>query len=348
MHIAIPDWLCSSSENTMPQSKIKLNYDNWPFFPWTNEFADADPPISENGTFDGNWKRLIDITKYETDKMALYRYHGYINVATKLAKRLIEFPEVERIVLFGSLAKPPFRRRYKYKSRMCFHYPNDIDLALWLSSLDNLGAMRRVLATLVPSVFKKTPGICEGAMELFVFDSHSSKYLGRVCHSKQCPRNDLECMCEWCGKPPHLKIEHDFVLHPDAISRINSQLLFERTPANLISPSNLYTDLPTLLPEELIEKMVDSKEVRIERIVSTGHTSPPGFWYDSAESEWVVVLRGEATLAFEDETRILKPGDYVLIPPHRKHRVNSTSTKEPTVWLAVFFGKRNLKVAHPN
>jgi quercetin dioxygenase-like cupin family protein len=33
------------------------------------------------------------------------------------------------------------------------------------------------------------------------------------------------------------------------------------------------------------------------------------------------------------------PGDFVLIPPHRKHRVFSTSMKEPTVWLAVFFGK---------
>jgi len=102
--------------------------------------------------------------------------------------------------------------------------------------------------------------------------------------------------------------------------------------------ANLFSELPNNLPEELIEKLVDAPNIRIERIVSTGHASPPGFWYDQAESEWVVVLRGEAVLEFEDETQNLKPGDYILIPPHYKHRVISTSLTEPTVWLAVFFG----------
>jgi cupin 2 domain-containing protein len=106
----------------------------------------------------------------------------------------------------------------------------------------------------------------------------------------------------------------------------------------MTKPANLFSELPVNLPEELIETIVDAADIRVERIVSTGHASPPGFWFDQAESEWVVVLRGEAVLAFEDETQTMRPGDYVLIPPHRKHRVNSTSSKEPTVWLAVFFG----------
>ena len=87
------------------------------------------------------------------------------------------------------------------------------------------------------------------------------------------------------------------------------------TPVNLVPASNLYTDIPPLLPEELIEKLVNTKDVRIERIVSTGHSSPPGFWYDQNESEWVVLLHGEAILEFEDEKRHMVPGDYVLIPP---------------------------------
>ena len=107
---------------------------------------------------------------------------------------------------------------------------------------------------------------------------------------------------------------------------------------SMTKAANLFAELPCDLPEELIEILVDAPDVRIERIVSTGHASPPGFWYNQAESEWVVVLRGEAVLAFEDEERTLKPGDYVLIPAHRKHRVHSTSPTEPTVWLAVFFG----------
>ena len=107
----------------------------------------------------------------------------------------------------------------------------------------------------------------------------------------------------------------------------------------MIQSANLFTELPSNLPEELIDKLVIAPEVRIERIVSTGHASPLEFWYNQAESEWVVVLQGEATLAFEDKTQILNPGDHILIPPHRKHRVDSTSLTEPTVWLAVFFGK---------
>jgi cupin 2 domain-containing protein len=102
--------------------------------------------------------------------------------------------------------------------------------------------------------------------------------------------------------------------------------------------SNLFSDLPCNLPEELIEKLIDTPEVRLERIISTGHASLQGFWYDQAENEWIVVLQGEAVLEFENETQILKPGDYVLIPAHHRHRVHSTSLTEPTVWLAVFFG----------
>ena len=104
--------------------------------------------------------------------------------------------------------------------------------------------------------------------------------------------------------------------------------------------NNLFADLPAdlKLPEELVEVLSESKHVRIERIVSTGQVSPDGFWYDQNEHEWVVVLKGAAQLQFEDELspRSMKPGDHLLIPAHRRHRVVMTSPNEPTVWLAVF------------
>jgi cupin 2 domain-containing protein len=103
---------------------------------------------------------------------------------------------------------------------------------------------------------------------------------------------------------------------------------------------NLLSPLLSQLPGELVETLAESKHLRIERIVSTGHASPQGFWYDQEEAEWVVVLKGEAKLLFEGETqRIhLKPGDHVTIPAHRRHRVEWTTPNEPTVWLAVFYG----------
>jgi cupin 2 domain-containing protein len=105
---------------------------------------------------------------------------------------------------------------------------------------------------------------------------------------------------------------------------------------------NLFADLPTDLPEELVEVLNENNHIRIERIVSTGHASPEGFWYDQEEHEWIVVLKGEAKLLFEcdDEPIHMKPGDYINIPAHRKHRVEWTMPDEPTVWLGVFYSEK--------
>jgi cupin 2 domain-containing protein len=102
---------------------------------------------------------------------------------------------------------------------------------------------------------------------------------------------------------------------------------------------NLFAGVPIGLSEELVEVLAEGKHVRIERIVSTGHASPAGFWYDQEQVEWVAVLRGEAKLVFsgDEEPRHLKAGDWVTIPAHRQHRVEWTSGEEPTVWLAVFY-----------
>ncbi|GHT43918.1 hypothetical protein FACS189454_00020 [Planctomycetales bacterium] len=101
--------------------------------------------------------------------------------------------------------------------------------------------------------------------------------------------------------------------------------------------NNLLTNLPASLPDELIEKIVVADSVRIERIISTGHSSPPDFWYDQDENEWVIILQGSAVLEFENETRNLVSGNYVLIPAHQKHRVQSTSSSEPTICLSIFY-----------
>ena len=100
----------------------------------------------------------------------------------------------------------------------------------------------------------------------------------------------------------------------------------------------LFADLPARLPADLIGTLLEAANVRIERIVSHGHASPEGFWYDQEQHEWVVVLKGAARLRFEDETVEMRPGDFVNIPAHRKHRVEWTTPDEPTIWLAVHYG----------
>src|SRR4051812_16008070 len=99
---------------------------------------------------------------------------------------------------------------------------------------------------------------------------------------------------------------------------------------------NLLADLPARLPEELFTPLIDHPACRVERIVSHGHASPPGFWYDQPEDEWVLVVSGAARLAFEGEEAMeLRRGSYVHIPAHRRHCVAWTTPDEPTVWLAI-------------
>jgi cupin 2 domain-containing protein len=104
-----------------------------------------------------------------------------------------------------------------------------------------------------------------------------------------------------------------------------------------VAHGSLLGGLPSPQAEEQVERLIDGPGVRIERIVSTGQASPPGFWYDQPDDEFVVLLSGPARLRFEADDLVLdlKPGDWVEIPAHVRHRVESTQVEPPTVWLAV-------------
>lgn len=107
----------------------------------------------------------------------------------------------------------------------------------------------------------------------------------------------------------------------------------------MIKIGNLLADIPGNAGAEESIDLLSRPGLHIERIVSTGQRSPPGFWYDQPQGEWVVVLKGEAMLRFEDEDapRRLGPGHFVDIAPHRRHRVEWTDPQQPTVWLAVHY-----------
>lgn len=103
--------------------------------------------------------------------------------------------------------------------------------------------------------------------------------------------------------------------------------------------TNLLTPPEGALDEELFERLVERRDLRIERIVSYGHASPEGFYYDQDEHEWIALLSGEARLSFDDGEMItLRPGDTYEIVARRRHRVEWTKPGEPTIWLAVFYG----------
>jgi len=103
--------------------------------------------------------------------------------------------------------------------------------------------------------------------------------------------------------------------------------------------NNLFTPLATPATTELFEKLLTTPHLLLEKIVSIGQATPPGEWYDQDREEWVILLSGSAGLTFAGENKILslRPGDYVHIPAHKRHRVEWTDSAAPTIWLALHY-----------
>ncbi len=99
---------------------------------------------------------------------------------------------------------------------------------------------------------------------------------------------------------------------------------------------NFFEDIPDSSTGEVFQDILKTGNVRIERIVSSGQASPPGFWYDQEWDEWVLLLKGAAVVKFYDNKFYnLLPGKSLFIPAGRKHRVESTSLECETIWLAI-------------
>lgn len=105
------------------------------------------------------------------------------------------------------------------------------------------------------------------------------------------------------------------------------------------SGGNIFGQIPAELPEELESLLASGTAFTLKRIVSLGHSSPPDFWYDQAEAEWVILFSGGATIEFAQDRppANLQAGDYLYIPPHCRHRVSWTDPDIESVWLALYF-----------
>ena len=102
--------------------------------------------------------------------------------------------------------------------------------------------------------------------------------------------------------------------------------------------NNLLAPLPQPALDEISQELLRGNSFRLERIVSMGHTTPAGVWYDQESDEWVLLLSGAAQLRFDDADQLdMRPGDCILIPAHQRHRVDWTDPQQQTAWLALHF-----------
>lgn len=103
-----------------------------------------------------------------------------------------------------------------------------------------------------------------------------------------------------------------------------------------MKPNNIFGNIAEVGEEEQFDLLLKSPNCRIDRIVSAGHSSPKGFWYDQENDEFVLLVQGAATLEFEDHQVTLRAGDYLHIPKNCKHRLESSSMDPVCIWLCIF------------
>lgn len=103
--------------------------------------------------------------------------------------------------------------------------------------------------------------------------------------------------------------------------------------------NNLLDKLPsTKTANEIFETLIQTKQLKLERIISTGQITPENQWYNQAQNEWVVLIKGRANIVFEDQREVhLVAGDYLHIHKHQKHRVSWTDPNDTCVWLALHY-----------
>ncbi len=105
-----------------------------------------------------------------------------------------------------------------------------------------------------------------------------------------------------------------------------------------IDIGNLFESLPEDISKEVFSEIIQGENIRIERIISKGHSSPEAGWYDQDDNEWIIVLKGEAKLSFENNDDVhLVSGSHLNIPAHTKHKVTWTKPNTETIWLAVHY-----------
>ena len=102
---------------------------------------------------------------------------------------------------------------------------------------------------------------------------------------------------------------------------------------------NLFSNIPESFPREILETLLENNRFKLELILSSGQSTPNGKWFDQEKDEWIVLLKGKAGLRFENESEVIEltPGDHLMIPAHKKHRLEWTDRTQKTVWLALHF-----------
>jgi hypothetical protein len=168
----------------------------------------------------------------EEDRRQLKQQHDFRVAADAVAAALASFPEVEKIALFGSVARPLVREvpRFQPYRRLgieVLHECSDVDLAVWLTRVDRLRDLGRARSKTTSRLFDSVGvGVAHHQVDVFLFAVSDGRYLGRLCTFASCPKGKPDCRVPGCGATAFLKQHEGFALAADALD--NAVILFDR------------------------------------------------------------------------------------------------------------------------
>lgn len=182
----------------------------------------------------------------EQNRLLLSQQRQFRMAADVVTDALMAFPEVRAVAVIGSVAQKLWKEVPRFsafrRARIeVWHECADLDLAVWLDSQENLGAMRRVLAQSLNDAFKAGIGMSVTAhqVDMFLFEPGSDRYLGRLCHYNQCPKGKLDCLVPGCGTIPYNKVVEGFRPYADIVASAADTMLYDRGRGRLRSALDL-------------------------------------------------------------------------------------------------------------
>lgn len=200
----------------------------------TAQVQELDEDISEDDAWlpaEAAWEEEIQ----EEDRLLLRRQEGFRAGADYVTDAFAGLPFVERVVLFGSVAQPlrrevPRFRKFRRARVELWHECKDVDLAVWVRDPSQLDSLRKALGRALNTLFAETEiGVAHHQVNVFLLESGTDRYVGRLCHFGTCPKGKPECHVPGCGASPFLRQHDDFIFDPRSLDPARSIVLFDRT-----------------------------------------------------------------------------------------------------------------------
>jgi hypothetical protein len=182
----------------------------------------------------------------EEDRFRLRHREAFRRAADYVSAAFAGLSFVQRVVLFGSVAQPPWRetprqRRYRRAGALLWHESKDVDLAVWVSEVSRLKSLQRARSRALNDLLRDLEmGVAHHQVDVFLFEPRTDRYLGRLCHYGVCPKQKLECRVARCGAALFLRQHDGFVFDPRSLEN-GGIVLFDRAKG---PPSPADDDLP--------------------------------------------------------------------------------------------------------